>query len=119
MNDLAALLARIEAAEEPSRDLYWAVAEALVPEDAENDGRFWSRFGSYTGNSAWTDAMLVLVERVLPGWDWLVRTGPLWACVWQPKRVGDASFEVLGRPPALALCAAVVRAEIERRGEKP
>lgn len=59
------------------------------------------------------DAALSLVEQKLPGWEWLVRSSPSYACVWQAKGVGDLSAEAtLARPatPTLALLVALLRA---------
>jgi len=58
------------------------------------------------------DAALALAERVLPGWFVTLDTSGPHARLW----IGaEPSFGALGCTPALALCAAILRAQSEAR----
>jgi hypothetical protein len=116
------LIKRLEEAEAGSRELDCDLAEMLgeVPVDAfRMHGVMTGRYG--TGPySAWTapnyttsvDAALALVERVLPGWCWMIerhKNGTVTAGLheWNAYREAD---QLTANTPALALCAAILKA---------
>lgn len=74
MTDLTDLLARVEQAEGPDRELDKALWYKLVfdPALADPDELHWLKFVGQKQPwfTASLDASLALVERVLPGWTW-------------------------------------------------
>lgn len=108
MTDLSSLLARIESATGPDRELDSEIAFALTPPDAE--------IGLLALNyTASLDAVIALCERVLPGWSWAVDSGyaanhhKSHAEAW----TGDDEGSGDAATPALALCAAIIKARME------
>lgn len=113
--DLTRLLARIESATGPSRDLdqdlydlVWLGLDVPREEPLPHCPKF----------TASLDAAIALCERVLPGCNYRVE--------WQAKAAtperGWASFGksgeqecAYGYTPALALCAAIIKARMETR----
>lgn len=86
------------------------------------DKRGWYRVGGWPLTQS-LDAALALAERVLPGWAWMVRGSHYdgdeasRARVWQPYADPPAGdFDALSPTPALALCAAIVKAKIGEVG---
>lgn len=70
---------------------------------------------AFAGGSV--DAALALAERVLPGWRWsVVRTEPCEAYVWPPEQA-YADIQAKAVTPALAICAAILRAHASRAVE--
>ncbi len=63
------------------------------------------------------DAALALVERVLPGWVWNMGNDlPCWVHLWIDDRNYDGNpIKSDAATPALALCAAILRAQSEAR----
>lgn len=134
MTDLHSLLARIESATGPDNDLARETWEALTGEcthrnthfvELENDERVLecADCGADTyGKDKWSaiffslDAAIALCDRALPGcgysiWkadaDWIAEQA--WASVGAP----GARVAAYAATPALALCAAIVKARIE------
>lgn len=54
------------------------------------------------------DAAMTLVPE---GHDWLFNTRGVYSHVWEPKEVGDGYWQARAATPALALCAAALRAQ--------
>ncbi len=133
--DLSALIARLEAAEVGSRELDAEIALATAQDgavsivDPEVAGIFSPRpgwlldaNGSSISASPFTtslDAALALAERVLGGWAWQVdRWGAMSRITLNEcdndgwHRSTHRRIEVaIERPPALALCIAILRAK--------
>lgn len=129
-SDLAALLARVEAAEGADRELDGAIALALCDEhrfmqlaDAPlGAGCEMYRFGTHGFHSALRvtaslDASLALKNRVLPGY--AMAAGDMafegsdrrpWGCVWNAG--GFIAGQAEAKTPALALLAAMLKALI-------
>ena len=63
------------------------------------------------------DAALALAERVLPGWVWNMGNDlPCWVHLWIDDRNYDGNpIKGDAATPALALCAAILRAQSEAR----
>lgn len=105
---LEALIERVEKATGPDRDLFLAVAAAVVPDYAADlDWR--ATFNSFIAVGAWENAALALVERVLPGCDWRVQTlpsGGFEASVILIPVIAHAQSET----PSIALLLAMLRA---------
>ena len=128
---LLALLERVESAAEGDSELNFAVAEILLPEQAE-----WARrhekelvaaaranglttrdeacrraalfsVGNFTRS---IDAATALIKRVLPGWKWLVAYNG--EAVLSDFNPFDDGVRANGETPALALCAALLHALI-------
>ena len=106
--DLSALIARLEAAEVGSRELDWAVGAAL----------FTGVRGCAAPNATTSlDAALVLAERVLEGWRWLVQQlGPNYEASLTISNgafllTSDPEVYAIGKTPALALVIAILRAK--------
>ena len=115
------LITRLEEAAEGSRDLDARVASVFSHDVESDDGDFWwgpfdeqaERVPDFTTS---LDAALALAERVLPGWEWLLRTdeerGFMVNC-WRKgdePNMGDECFPSYAATPVLALCAAILRA---------
>jgi hypothetical protein len=105
------LIKRLEEAEEGSADLDREVERALgvIPVGVREDGTWGLKQRPWTTS---LDAALALAERVLPGlYMWKVEfddeptSTPAWAKVYA-KRDGQS----FAHTPALALCAAVLKA---------
>ena len=113
---LTDLFARVEAATGPDRELDGALWRKLIfdPQLARpgNDWTLTPNLGRkkprYTAS---IDAALALAERVLPGWAWMLRGS--FAKLWEPhgKPPGN-DFDAMGRSPALAIIAAILKALI-------
>lgn len=130
--NLHALLERLEDATGPDRELDALIALALDGAvgivRASAEGRPNEPFltqsadgeeDALEGYTASVDAALALVERVLPGWRVALNSDPHRVPLWsaQLKKSGD-DWKLHGETapiPALALCIAVVRAEIALR----
>ena len=125
MTDLAQLLARIEAATGPDREVDAAMWLTFVEKHMLGQKIDLDMIGRWPAYTASIDAIVALIERALPGWcpsvgqnvhhkDWL---GYLHR-VDEPN--GDIET-VYGRHPtvpALALCAAFVRAMMAQQQER-
>lgn len=134
---LTDLLARVEAATGPDRELDGDIALACgaVVDPAERN-----LMGIVTVPAWWTmprascakwphrttpwpltasiDSALALAERVLPGWAWMLRGS--FAKLWEPhgKPPGN-DFDAMGRSPALAIIAAILKALIAADTREP
>lgn len=123
---LTSLLARVEGAEGPSRRLDGDLAEALglVPEwCAERSHRqpdLWRGSGAGIRVETWlaphftasVDAILALIERKLPGWSCSavkLTPDPSEGYVW-PRHDSLRQHQGRAATPALALCAALLKA---------
>jgi hypothetical protein len=121
------LLARVEAATGPDRELDTAIAIALrigaegypkfplgsfkagyVQADMGRDG--WSVGWHIQPLTASLDAALALVERVLPGWWWMLRSGDGYDAVLTPTWRSQDGVVGEHKTPALALLSAMLRA---------
>ena len=121
--DLSALIARLEAAEEVTRDLAVEFAAFMYadPEAFKGavnyDPELWVERNQSPLCSL--DAALALAERVLPGWLWSVgiarRGGKVFAeaDAYEVNGDGDAEWfcQTEATTPALALCIAILRAK--------
>ncbi len=115
------LIARLEAAEAGSRELDWHIADATDhPSFARKIEGFWPPFGERSradkdvpAYSTSLDAALALAERVLPDARALINTGTGWVRLL--TKDGCYDYGVFGvahaSTPALALCAAILRAK--------
>lgn len=112
--DLSALIARLEAAEEVTRDLavefaafMYAYPEAF--KGAVNyDPELWVERNQSPLCSL--DAALALAERVLPGWQigmWTTKQNAVGSVL----REDGGAFDATSSTPALALCIAILRAK--------
>lgn len=98
--------------------------DAYFPDDKGYGGDGESDGWPMTKVTASIDAALALVERKLPGWEWLVRTNfvadkfstlPFFAHITSPEwhvTHNGPHGEAYAKTPALALCAALIRALI-------
>jgi len=140
----ADLIAKLEKAEAGSRELDAAIFRLtdarrrqsgyVFPDEtpeAARAGKLASHIVAYTTS---LDAILALVERELPGWEWLTLFNPLhgdsgcsYAVLTPPGGSGGHSVVHPGNAPALALCAAFLRArsasqprapQVERAGSR-
>lgn len=122
MNDLPSLLERVELANAPDR--------VLAREIGEYFGAAAGHFtGEFDGCTESLDAAIALVERVLPGWSWhamnkdqeendpyKLRDTP--RAILQRGQASSLSemqkrwFSASAPTPALAICAALLRAKI-------
>ena len=123
------LIARLEAAEAGSRELDSRIVYAL---DLAPHG-FWRIPGvehgtwAAAGNTTWVaphystslDAAMALAERVLPGWEGEIDFGRRGFACLHPEQPYPAHLEYNAEAstPALALCAAILRASEQERGE--
>lgn len=124
-DQLSALLARVEAAEGPDRELDARIEAATSPWPEDNTLTFISgspTFRVHRGSAvaldnargeytASLDAALALCERVLPGWLRDVRELPsgnwiAFVSTYEPARLFDATC----RSPPIALLSAMLRA---------
>lgn len=132
MISLDELLARVEKAEGPDRELDRDLARAFgwTETDTGNDWRDvnWNRpdgfrlpIGTLAEPPFFTaslDAALALCERVLPGWSWMLRGasasgGQDFAKLWRPYQTPPGNdFDAFGKSPPLALLAAMLKALI-------
>lgn len=137
--DLTDLLARVEGASGPDREIDHDICKLFNPgnyevfeenfrrdlaeaaknglaekrKDAVRDMSFWM-IDRYTAS---IDAALALMGRVLPGWDWTVSRGGF-AEVQEPDKGDMGSFwQSRAATPALAILAATLRALIAKEGE--
>lgn len=106
MPDLPSLLARIESATGPDREIDAYLADWLDQQYIGADAP------CYTAS---IDAGIALCERVLPGWSWAVDSG--YAANHQKSHAeawtGDDEGSGDAATPALALCAAIIKARME------
>lgn len=134
MTDLAALLARVEGASGPDREIDAEVCLAFgaaVEEPQRN------RFGEIIVPAWWTmpgasraiwphrttpwfvtasiDVTVRLAEKVLPGWAWSVGNRTVGGQAYVMKR-GEGLIEGKAPTPALALVAAIIRAKMGEAG---
>lgn len=137
MSDLKELLAKVEACKGPDRKIDAALALGLgiAKEEVRPSGlRLQTTSPPYTGS---VDAAISLVEQLLPGWSWLVRSPDdgegeyfcnltRWDFLGKYDTVvvvgdtahystsdpteGGRAFPTWSKTPALALCAALLRA---------
>ena len=141
---LESLLARVTACDGPDREVDGQIALAFgLPQaffaqfSKDIDGNPWRGFSNVDGPScfggtpkwggggrgwvaeAYTasiDAALALVGCVLPGWQWMLRGG--WAKLWMPNgRPPGNDFDAHAATPALALCAALLKALVAQAGD--
>ena len=93
-----------------------AAAIAVYPETLDQVANWWR--GVIPSYTASVDAVLALVERMLPGWrfsvgnDYYDREGPCWARVFPSEGQHLGSGNCYASTPALALCAALLTALI-------
>jgi hypothetical protein len=109
------VLVELGVVERIDRSLYYGVGNEDVwhyGAEAEKEG-VWRMLPDPTTS---LDAALAMAERVLPGWDWLLRTdeerGFMLNC-WKrgdEPNLGDPCFPSFAPTPALALCIAILRA---------
>lgn len=102
MTALADLLERVKGASGPDREIDRAVYNIAVPRDEQ---RIIAPL--YTAS---LDAVVALVERKLPGWDWIIgktNGGLTIHAQLGPESLGYICF---GETPALALLAALLSA---------
>jgi hypothetical protein len=129
--DLQELLARVEKAERPDRELDCAIECALfggspMPRDPDRvhrvDGNGYGYTQAFAPYTASLDRALALVARVLPKHDWRLATdadGTLFDALIYAGRGGDALGEGESRTtPALALLAALLKALISTHSEE-
>ena len=126
MTDYTKLIAALEAALGPSRELDndIAVWRGEIPKLGGFLGWRYTGTGIYRrphhddgGEDVWEapaytesiDAALSFTPEELA---WLVRSHPPYACLWEPKGVGDKTWETgtAAATPAIALCIANLRA---------
>jgi hypothetical protein len=105
------LIKRLEEATAGSADLDREVERALrvVPMGLREDGTWGQKQRPWTAS---LDAALALAERVLPGWCWMIErhkngTATAWLHEWNAYGEGE---QVVSNTPALALCAAILKA---------
>ncbi|TPJ70498.1 MULTISPECIES: hypothetical protein [unclassified Mesorhizobium] len=104
--------------------------EKLTGPDAHLDIEIWEAIGGWpsreyrsvdyprlygTPLTGSIDAAVALVERLLPGWNWLVHTsggGAFEACLYSPDHNEHSGREIekMGPTPAIALCIALLKA---------
>lgn len=136
MSDLSSLIARLEAAEGPSREFDRDIAltvDGFVYEKRGKDAKPWfyhstlrgrrqlispynsERLPAYTSS---IDAAVSLAERVLPGWDWGTQSfgedgaqGKVWKHGWHDDTVIYADHS----SPVIALVLATLRA-LQQKG---
>ncbi|HRL05081.1 MAG TPA: hypothetical protein PL098_00040 [Brevundimonas diminuta] len=125
----AELIARLEAAKEGSLELDDSVVIAALGgemmdwwDEAAQQHQIKAGDGSrvnVTPVTASVDAALALAERVLPGWRWSVQQlGPNYeASLTLPNGAfllsPDTEVYTIAKTPALALCIAILRAEVK------
>lgn len=118
-DSLSDLLARVEEAEGPDRELDKDILCALLTPMGAME---FACSGPLNHKpTASLDAALALVERALPGWDWAVfrRCAPGFgdelasARVWPHREMSKGSGDCRAKTPALALLAALLRARME------
>jgi len=115
--DLSAIIARLEAAEEVTRDLAVEFAAFMYadPEAFKGavnyDPELWVERNQSPLCSL--DAALALAERVLPGWAWeLYAAYEIKGVMRYGCNLGEEDT-VYAKTPALALCIAVLRAKAQ------
>jgi hypothetical protein len=127
MTTLQDLLARVESATESGVDLFLSVGVALLPDtfpctiDHNHERVQWKvRWTGWLGEGAFTEAALALVERVLPGWRWMVRRiepseFPSFGAY--VEQVDGEHFWRTGSTPALAILSALLKALIAQEAQ--
>lgn len=108
---LEELAARVEAAEKPSPELFFAAFEA-VHGGRSSMGQLWSRFCSLIDEEAFLDAAMALVPEGLEGGVNPGKSGKWAARLYSRTPAGNAVIEtdtVFAATPALALTAASLR----------
>lgn len=108
---LRELLARVESATGPDRKLEYGIARMFIDHWKEYDeDEFYDNATHCPRLTSSIDAAVQLCERVLPGWIWdVTSTGTSW--VMTPGD-SDEHFAASAATPAIALCAAILRAKI-------
>lgn len=112
MTDLQSLAERIEQAEGPSGALFEEAFWAVHPNYADIRS-----FRVLLDAKAWLDAAMTLVPNWFGGfqWAWFVTScgedDQPQACVTAPPENGSADYVANAATPALALCAAALRAK--------
>ena len=121
MTSLTDLLARVEAAQGPDRELDCAIfcATAASPFQSYYPDCVLASQGGFAARleiddiekfTASLDAAVALMERVLPGWSWTLRSNST-AVLWSPQSdAHDREMVARCATPALALLAAILRA---------
>jgi hypothetical protein len=100
---ITSLIEKLEGAEVGSRELDCAIWTATGG---------WDHVGRPPTFSTSLDAALALAERMLPGWDWQIVKGSEEEAYVALQPHGAAfGHEVQAATPALALCAAILRAK--------
>jgi hypothetical protein len=114
------LIARLEAAEAGARELDWLIADATDhPSFARKIDGFWPPFGERSradkdvpAYSTSLDAALALASRVFPGFGLgMVQGSGERAKANVTPANADHGFTATASTPALALCAAILRAK--------
>lgn len=91
-----------------------AIAQRLVPEiivgrqrndDSGFDPHTYRCFTTKIDDVAW------LAEVILPEWTWTLDSGAPVATFWKNSKASDATYQVAGHTPALALLIALLRAK--------
>lgn len=122
------LIERLEKAKGADRELDFAIASACgfdVRLEGSNRTDQSKIFNAYDCNnkrisSKFTssiDAAVALVERALPGWTWTLDSASSTATLWKDDEASEATHQVPGATPAIALCIALLRAK-EARAEE-
>lgn len=126
--DLPSLLARVKEAKGPDKELFRAVAYALLN---VSEVKCFDAFWRFLDAEAWESAALALCARVLPGWRWTVtsdgrKEGVPRAWLWIERRwIDDSDLEppmlrnidAEAATPALALLAALITARMEKKDD--
>lgn len=140
---LAALLERVEKAEGPDREIdaeLWALAEGIIWYRIEGDAVIAQHPKHFGGHeyfhgllehtilryTASIDAAVSLVEKVLPGWSWLLSSNGSAHMISPDFEAAEeewlenkgSTYADYGKTPALALCAALLRAVLADEGTK-
>lgn len=127
-HSITSLIEKLEGAEVGSRELNAKVCDATNPHDSGpyvHAPSMMRAFGYASEVTTSLDAALALAERVLPGWrmhflqdqDGIYQTdntATRWAVGIRKKR-GPGNVQSKAATPALALCAAILRAQSEVR----
>jgi|TARA_R100000501_G_C2620038_1_gene113312 hypothetical protein len=113
MTDTTKLAERIEALEGDERIWFIRAYEAVHGTECI-DPKAWRRFEDLVNAGAFLDAAMTLVPE---GWNWLVGTDAGVGFQSALLRHGEeAPIEAIAATPALALCAAAIRAQEAHNG---
>jgi hypothetical protein len=115
MTSLQELRERIGRLTGPDRETDMLIWGALLEDkrDRWSGWSFWITAGGLPHFTASLDAAVALVERVLPGWNWLLRNDNCLANLWAPgtePNDGDACYPSWAGTPVLALLLALLDA---------